>query len=211
MPASSQLLAKLKTNLSDSSLSLLQQGSGAPVATEPTDPVSDEEKLALFEQVLEETEASALFAAIPPQALPQATEQLWQQNQPAGQPTGAAQKESAAPWSVESAIDASGGVLSTPEQERQPEISPEVESYLQQVEETQTAPVDELAKLIPEIATKPEPKSTELVRVLPVTKDAAAAGRKKSAKFSIRWLVEWSDKIVKMFKGKAIYRTPDSI
>lgn len=211
MPAPSQLLTKLKSNLSDSSLSLLQQGSGVPVATEPTDPVSDEEKLALFEQVLDETEAAALLASVPPQALPQATEAMWQQSQ-AGRPAGsAAQKESAAPWSVESAIDASGGMLTTPEHERQPEISPEVESYLQHIEDTQTTPVDELAKLIPEVATKPEPKSTELVRVLPVTKDAAAAGRKKSAKFSIRWLVEWSDKIIKMFKGKAIYRTPDSI
>jgi len=41
---------------------------------------------------------------------------------------------------------------------------------------------------------------------LPITKKEDKEGRKKSPKYSFRWLVEWSHKIIKVFAGKVIYR-----
>ena len=102
-------------------------------------------------------------------------------------------------------------MLTAVETEKQPEISPEVESYLQRVEDNQESPAAELAKLIPQVAASASPAPTEVVRVLPVTKETEELGHKKSPKFSIRWLVEWSDKVVKMFQGKAVYRKAESV
>ncbi len=194
--------------------------------------LSDNEKLNLFESVLDEAErlpvavdqvqsapvetpantmsddAAALFASVPPQALPQATEDLWQQAQPKG---GVSGKEQAnANWSIDTAVQESGGMLTSVEAERSAEISPEVEKYLQRVERDQESPAEELAKLIPTVLAPTEPAPTEVARVLQVTKKMAAIGHKKSPTFSVRWLVEWSDKLIKMFRGKAVYRKPDS-
>lgn len=250
MPASSPMLSSLASRLSSSSQQLLNTAHVLPKAA---DELSDEEKLDLFDVILDEAEripasdtsltpaasttptpatstssdsvpplsaapppsalpddAGALFASVTPQALPQATEELWQQSQ-AGTPTGTSTKErtaATANWSVEAAVEQSGGMMTAVEQEKRPEISPEVEAYLQRIEEDQTSPAKELAQLIPDVATSPTPTSTQVVRVLPITKADAEEGRKKSPKFSIRWLVEWSEKVIKMFKGKTVYRTP---
>lgn len=230
MSASSQLFATVQQRLSSDSQQLLGSvGLGAaPSTANQTGKLTDDEKLAIFDKILDEAEAqpaqptppvdtisdeARLFASVPPQALPQATEQLWQQSQQAQQAVSPGQtgKERAAkPWSIDAAVQESGGLLTAVEQEHQPEISPEVESYLQRVETNQESPAAELAKLIPQVAAASGPAPTEVVRVLPVTKTMAAAGHKKSPKFSIRWLVEWSDKVIKMFQGKAVYRPAES-
>ena len=214
MSAPSTLLSSLQSQLSEDSLQLLQGKSPIPTAAQPV-AISDEEKLALFNRVLdevEETDQSVLFASVTPQALPQATEALWQeaqQDQAMVQPSHVGKERSTGTWSLDSAIQESGGMLAAVETEKQPEISPEVESFLQKVEDNQEGPVEELAKLIPKVVSSTQPDQTEVVRVLPVTKQMAAEGHKKSPTFSIRWLVEWSDKVIKMFKGKAVYRSPD--
>ncbi|MBP7875464.1 hypothetical protein KA012_00525 [Candidatus Woesebacteria bacterium] len=182
-----------------------------PVAVEPvTQAVAEQVQSALVETPANtmSDDAAALFASVPPQALPQATEDLWQQAQPKG---GVSGKEQAnANWSIDTAVQESGGKLTSVEAERSAEISPEVEKYLQRVERDQESPAEELAKLIPTVLAPTEPAPTEVARVLPVTKQMAAIGHKKSPTFSVRWLVEWSDKLIKMFRGKAVYRKPDS-
>jgi hypothetical protein len=88
-----------------------------------------------------------------------------------------------------------------------PEISPEVEGYLEEVREN-------IAQLPQEIVVAdgnsldagvakaaPQP-----VVVLPITQDDEEKGAKKNSKFSIRWLVEWSRKIMKMFAGQVVYQ-----
>jgi hypothetical protein len=44
------------------------------------------------------------------------------------------------------------------------------------------------------------------VVVLPITEEVEEAGKKKNPNFSIRWLVEWSQRIIKMFAGKVVYK-----
>lgn len=239
MSAPSPMLSSLNQRLSAGSLQLLQTTGLVTAAQAPqirnvgtippaaigqadSEPISDAEKLEVFEAVLREAESTqsqlpapaepdmtGYFAGVPPQALPQATEDMWQQNQPAQQSAATGGKERAASaWSLDAAVQEAGGVLTTVEQEKQPEIPPEVESYLQRVADNQESPAKELAALIPKVASSSTPAPTEVVRVLPLTKTAADAGRRKGAKFSVRWLVEWSDKIVKMFRGKAAYQKP---
>lgn len=242
MSAPSSLFSSLQQRLSSSSRQLLSSSSVLPTAAVstpvlepapaeseiaplaqvlgpspnpvlPNEQSEDNEKLALFDNILAEAEqigsdTSALFAAVPPQALPQATEDIWQRAQPQPQEkTGNNKERVDAAWSVEAAVQESGGVLATVEQEKQPEISAEVESYLQRVEHNQESPAKELAQLIPLVVSATGPAPTEVVRVLPVTKTTAAVGRTKNPKFSIRWLIEWSDKLVKIFRGKIAYRS----
>lgn len=44
------------------------------------------------------------------------------------------------------------------------------------------------------------------VVVLPITPAEEKTGERKNPKFSVRWLVEWSRKLMKMFTGKVVYR-----
>lgn len=227
MSAPSTLMSSLQQKLSANSVNFLQTAGISPSGTATTSPpqaavVQDDEKLRIFDSIIDEIEqksanpvdesaaASALFASVTPQALPQATEEMWQQAQPQPQGGQTGKERTAGTWSLDSAVQESGGMLTAVEQEKQPEISPEVESYMQRVENTQESPAEELAKLIPTVVSASSPAQTEVVRVLPISKSSAVAGHAKSPKFSIRWLVEWSDKVIKMFQGKAVYRTSES-
>lgn len=103
------------------------------------------------------------------------------------------------------APDASGGVQYV-EQEHHAEIPVEVESFLQQVD-------DHHAQLPTEIViadgTMPVPQPnfpTHKVVVLPITPQIEEVGEKKNPSWSVKWLVEWSHKIMKMFTGDVIYR-----
>lgn len=227
MSAQSSLLQNFLQYASADSQQLIASAGLIPPATTSSEP-TDEEKLDLFNNVLDEVERESersndsatvnqsisdearLFASVPPQAIPQATEHLWQQAQPVA-PRGQTGKERAVkPWSLDAAVEEFGGMLTPVEQEKQPEISPELETYLQRIEDAQASPAAELAKLIPQVASSASAAPTEVVRVLPVSKAIAQEGRKKNPKFSIRWLVEWSDKVIKMFQGKTVYRPAES-
>lgn len=96
--------------------------------------------------------------------------------------------------------------IQTVEQEPVPEISPEVESFLKQAEQQP----DQLPQEIV-IADNQEISSVthhpkQPVVVLPITAQDQAEGKNKDLRFSLRWLVEWSIKIMKKFSGKVIYR-----
>ncbi len=95
------------------------------------------------------------------------------------------------------------------EQEKNPELSPEVEKYLQEVEEDKDQAPKEIA-IVDEIANLPKKNQfvSQPVIVLPITPEVEERGKRKSPKYSIRWLVEWSQKIIKMFTGKVIYLQP---
>lgn len=97
------------------------------------------------------------------------------------------------------------------EHEKSPELSPEVESFIEQVEETdktepQTVVVaDDLPQAAPTAAPAPR-----VVRVLPITKAQEEVGMRKNSSFSIRWLVEFGHKIAKVFVGEVIYRKQEN-
>ena len=92
------------------------------------------------------------------------------------------------------------------EAEKFPELSPEVEKYLQEVHDDKDQAPKEIA-IADEIANLPTQNQfvSEPVIVVPITPEIEKKGKRKSPKFSIRWLVEWSQKIIKMFAGKVVY------
>ncbi len=139
-----------------------------------------------------------------PQAVDQATANI--QNQVAS--SGGSIKERPMQWSLDTATQEVGGGLISVEQEPTPEIAPELESYLQKVEDHAQTPAQSVEALAPAVLAPPLPTQKTTVRVLPITKKQATDGRKKNPSYGIRWLVEWSDKIIQVFKGKAIYRKP---
>lgn len=99
-----------------------------------------------------------------------------------------------------------GGAVQHVEVEKNPEIPTEVEGFLQRVEDFSAKPPQEvvIADGTNEQATANYPSRP--VIVLPITQEEEKKGKNKSPRNSIRWLVEWSHKIVKMFAGKVIYR-----
>lgn len=104
------------------------------------------------------------------------------------------------------AVEAATGVQYV-EQEPVPEISPEVAEYLEHVENHSAQQPQEIViapdqQNIPLATTYPK----QSVVVLPITPGVEQEGIKKGPLWSIRWLVEWSRKLMKMFSGKIIYR-----
>lgn len=158
------------------------------------------ENLAVFESVLDEIQSSVPHGVV--QAVDQATDTL---NPQRGSTRSA--KEAIEPSTAldAQAIDISSGMQAI-EQEKNPEIPVEVESFLQRVEDHhETAPTEVvIADGTSEVPSNAYP--SQPVIVLPITQSEEKEGAKKSPKFSFRWLVEFSHKIVKMFTGKVIYR-----
>lgn len=103
-----------------------------------------------------------------------------------------------------------GGGVQTVEEEKNPELSPEVEGFINKVENN----VDQLPnEIVIADAIKNLPQNHPLpkqpVVIVPITPEIEKEGATKSPKFSIRWLVEWSHKVMKMFVGKVIYRSTE--
>lgn len=123
-------------------------------------------------------------------------------------PVGSAgSKESVESVSLDQvAVDAARGAQQV-ELEPTPEIPPEVESYLQKVEDHEATAPKEIV-IADGSNTQPTDHHypAQPVVVLPITPEEEKQGATKSPKFSIRWLVEWSRKIMKVFSGKVVYR-----
>lgn len=92
------------------------------------------------------------------------------------------------------------------EKEKSPELSPEVESFIEQVQKDESAPKEIVIADAQSTMPADDQYVSERVVVLPITPEIEKKGKRKSAKFSVRWLVEWSQKIIKMFEGKVMYR-----
>ncbi len=188
----------------------------------PVVEVPDGQKLDILSAVLDQIEAEkpAVAQSVPPQpvasptpsvqptvldqALPIAVAAGANTLNPIGMPSRPVAKERAVS-SDQHATELAAGVQYV-EQEPSPEIPVEVESFIQRVtDHTETSPHE----VVIADGTTEQPKAaypTRPVVVLPITEAIEDEGQKKSAKFSIRWLVEWSHKIIKMFAGKVIYR-----
>ncbi|CAN5281860.1 hypothetical protein BH10PAT2_BH10PAT2_1780 [soil metagenome] len=149
--------------------------------------------------------AVGTFAQAAPQVIQQSTDTL---NPAYASPSS---KESREPsLSLERPqVDMVGGLQSV-EQERVAEISPEVESFITEVGEHQ----DQLPQEIV-IADLPSPVPTtkylaKPVVILPITPEIEKVGAKKAPQFSVRWLVEWSRKMMKVFAGEVVYKEASS-
>ena len=191
-----------------------------PAVAQPAvvQPISQEEQLETLDQVIDQV-ASERPEVVQPdplasvaQAVPQAVASIQDPlNPPNPSPVGAAKKEvhvvdqGVAVEQAAPTVEHPGGVQSV-EQERVPEIAPEVESFLQHAEEqTDHLPQEIVVADNQEVsAVTHHPKKP--VIVLPITAGEQKKGKKKSTKLSVRWLVEWSEKLMKKFSGKVIYR-----
>ena len=99
-----------------------------------------------------------------------------------------------------------GGAVQQVEVERNPEVPIEVEGFLQRVEDFS---VQEPQEVVIADGTSEQAStnySSRPVIVLPISAEDEQKGKNKSPKYSIRWLIEWSHKVIKMFAGKVIYR-----
>lgn len=157
-------------------------------------------------------DATGLLSQVASQVVEESVAEKVQQINPLN-PTGVVSqggKEAAGSVSLEQvAIDAARGAQQV-EVEPTPEIPPEVESYLQKVEDnTNLAPPEIVIADGSQTSPVNHAYPAQPVVVLPITPEEEAQGAKKSPRFSIRWLVEWSRKIMKVFSGKVIYRMPE--
>lgn len=170
-----------------------------PVAQNATDVVADDQI---------STDQPGVIPQIIPQVLTTATDTL----NPQHPVKTAGGKEAGGPVSLDQvAIDVARGAQQV-EVEPSPEIPPEVESYLQKVEDhANTAPKE----IVIADGSNTQPNNhnypSQPVVVLPITPEIEKQGANKSTRFSVRWLVEWSRKIMKMFSGKVIYRLPEEV
>lgn len=189
------------------------QDVASEVESGDTPQVSDTEKLEIFESVLNEVQPSqsAQSAAQPPRhsqenqnSTSSAVAQSPVQNAPSGGAARAEQLEGSSTSST-TAAELPGGMQYV-ETEPNPEIPPEVESFLHKAEEHPEQQPTEIvmAEKPKSTFTPPAPKRT--VRVLPITKEEADAARKQGVNSSVRWLVEFSEKVTKMFTGAVMYR-----
>lgn len=101
-------------------------------------------------------------------------------------------------------VDAGSGIQVV-EYEPSPEISPEVAEFLQKVEQNQNQQPQEIVIAGDVAQLLPQTPVLKPVIVLPITPEVEAVGAKKGPQWSVRWLVEWSRRLMKMFSGKILY------
>ncbi len=147
-------------------------------------------------------------AAVAPQAVPmaidQAAVQLTQQtNQMAGRSTA---KESSVSMVAERPALEVGQGLQVEQEVSSENLPVEVEGFIQEVENHQETQPHEIVVADDTVQLQAPTLSMKPVIVLPLTPETEAVGAKKNSSWSLRWLVEWSHKLMKMFNGKVIYR-----
>lgn len=167
----------------------------------PTPTPSQDDELALLDQILAEAEQTA------PQAVPTAMLQSVADATQALTPkTGTGGKETIGAAAGAKNVVEAGGSTQYVEYEPNPELPPEVEGYLNKAEQhsDQAPPEIVIADSAAALPTDRQLPSQPVV-VLPITPEVEKIGMSKPPQFSIRWLVEWSHKIMKMFVGNVIY------
>ncbi|HYD34927.1 MAG TPA: hypothetical protein VD999_02570 [Vitreimonas sp.] len=147
-------------------------------------------------------------AAVAPQAVPLAVEQsVAAASLNPAYPTSSIKEALPSMVTLEApSFDLPVGVQSV-EHEHSPELGPEIEGFLHKVEDHHEQQPHEIvvadgSQLLPTQKYMAQP-----VIVLPVTPEVEQEGQSKNTTFSVRWLVEFSHKIMKMFSGKVIYRS----
>lgn len=188
----------------------LQVGSqllGGQSTTNPTPPAVDltpAEKLAIFGDVVDEVVAES--AAAPTAAAPSVAPPITPPPTPSPVVASSPSKEYAsfsAP--VESGSPDVGVAQSAVEFEPTPEISPEVESFVQHAESHEDQLPQEIVVAGDSIQLQNTHYAKQPVVVLPYDQEIEKKARFKGPSWSIKWLLEFGHKIIKMFGGKVIY------
>ena len=90
--------------------------------------------------------------------------------------------------------------------EHSAEISPEVEKFIEEVQENDGQTPHEVVVADSTTAQPTGHYVSKPVIVLPLTKQELEQGKKASPLMSKRWLAEWVEKIMKMFEGSVVYK-----
>ncbi len=209
MPAASQLLGKLRAGFASSGQTAVSPRT-TPVISSPVVPTSVQSQLDVLDDVLTEIEAQAPLASVAsavPLAVAQSTDTLntFPAAGSASTAKEAPQLATAAETAVNQSIDLGGGYQMTEVEHSSEELPPEVDGYLQQVQDHAEQLPQEIVVAGDDIQLIPQAPPLKKVVVLPITPAVEQAGARKGAKFSVRWLVEWSRRLMKMFSGKIIY------
>lgn len=181
------------------------------VESPPKETLDTDDALSVLEKVIDEVENEGVMSQVVPQVMAQTADALDPALAVPANPTSTRKEASESVSLDQVAVEAARGVQQV-EVERKMEIPPEVESYLQQVEDHKdTAPKEVVIADGSQTTPTDHQYPAQPVVVLPITAEEEKSGAKKSPKFSIRWLVEWSQRLMKMFTGKVIYRSvPES-
>lgn len=147
------------------------------------------------------------------QALPTAVTQVTTQqdyanlNPPTVARPGSSSKEKSESSSLDAGAVEAAQAIQYVEHEPQPEIPPEVDGFLKRAQDHSSQAPQEIVVADGTTDTPTEnTRPSQPVVVLPITEETEKKAAHKSTKFSIKWLVEWSHKIMKKFVGKVIYR-----
>lgn len=183
------LMGRIKQNFSPKTRQFLQRG----IKSDNQGLVSIQQKLDILDQVLTEVENQRVASQTNLETL----------NPTHPIKTGPERTEGGPD---NSGIEA-GANLQFVEQEKTPEIPPEVDKYLKRVEKDQDQVPKEIV-VADQADNLPDQGKYQAqpVIILPITPEVEKKGKHKNPKFSLRWLVEWSQKIMKMFSGQVIYR-----
>jgi len=92
------------------------------------------------------------------------------------------------------------------EKAKEMEIPVEVEAYVQKVVDSKDQLPEEIVVADDNANLTPKDYPKMPVVVLPLTPQQDEEGQKKPASYSLRWLVELSHKLMKIFSGAVIYR-----
>lgn len=193
-----QTLAKDLTGQTVSQQAPINADQAPDIAEEQTFDLTEDERLALLDQVLTETEqASSVFDQVMPAAII-ATDPL--------NPQGAVSSSARKPETVATnSSPQEAGLIGQVEYEPSSELPVEVEGFLERVEDhadklpQEIVIADEHAQLLP------QSHPTQTVIMLPIT-EQDEQNPVKDVKLSLTWLLEWSHKIIKKFVGKVVYR-----
>lgn len=119
-------------------------------------------------------------------------------------PSSSTAKETA-PLNIEVSGEMPSGMQSV-EQLRTPEISPEVEKYIEEVREEPSSFPHEVVLADQQMVQPSNGFVAQPVIVLPMTEEEFKEAKKAPPETSRRWLAEFTEKIRKIFEGGVMFR-----
>ncbi|HZZ98562.1 MAG TPA: hypothetical protein VFG51_01385 [Candidatus Saccharimonadia bacterium] len=118
---------------------------------------------------------------------------------------GAAAKEVAAAGLLETIANEVPGAQAV-EHERTPEISPEVEAWVEQIHDEANKTPEKIVVADSTVNNLTGNYAAEPIVVLPLTKPGIQQGMKHPVTDSVKWLAVWCLRVIKKFHGSVVYR-----
>jgi len=84
-----------------------------------------------------------------------------------------------------------------------------VEGYLKAVENHEQQKPEEIVIADGSLPSQHSNVPVKKVVILPVSEEETKVARFKNPTWSIKWLVSWSERLIKMFQGAVVYRSQE--